>query len=151
MKNAATSIVDRLASQRAWISIVLGLFVAAKSTNAFIFDFGTGGPWVRVSDDLSLVSWIIWFGIVSLFALFASGLWRSAAVRQRLNDEGTLANWQAAIRSGFWFTMAGGVLCVIASYGTALTARGAVQVMVSLGVGMTLLCFGALERRAFAE
>ncbi|HEY1124649.1 MAG TPA: hypothetical protein VGE65_03375, partial [Sphingobium sp.] len=82
MKKTATSIVDRLAGQRAWISIVLGLFVAAGSTNAFIFDFAKGGPWVRVSGDLSLISWIVWCGIVALFALFGSGLWRGAAVRQ---------------------------------------------------------------------
>lgn len=151
MRDVATAIVDRLVSQRAWTSMVLGLFVAANSTNAFIFDFATGGPWLRVSADLSLATWIAWFGIVLLFALFGTGLWRSAAIRRRLNDETTLANWQSAIRSGFWFMLAGGVLSVLASYETALTARGAVQVMVSLGVGMTLLCFGALERRAFAE
>jgi hypothetical protein len=148
MKGTTTSVVDRLVSQRAWISIVLGLFVGAKSSNAFIFDFATGGPWVRVSDDLSLIAWIVWFAIVLLFALFGSGLLRSAAVRQRLNDESTMAHWQEAIRTGFWAMMAGGVLCVIASYETALTARGAVQVMVSLGVGITLLRFGQLERLA---
>jgi hypothetical protein len=148
MKGTITSVVDRLASQRAWISIVLGLFVGAKASNAFIFDFATGEPWVRVSVDLSLTSWIVWFVIVLLFALFGSGLLRSAAVRQRLNDETTLAHWRAAIRAGFWAMMAGGALCVFASYQTALTARGAVQVMVSLGVSISLLRFGQLERLA---
>ena len=148
MKNTATALVDRLASQRAWISFVLGLFVAAKSTNAFIFDLAPGAPWIRASQDLSLVSWMVWSAIVTLFALFGSGLLRSAAVRQRLNDESTMANWQAAIRVGFWAMMAGGIVCILASYQTTLTARGTVQVMVSLGVGISLLCFGAFERRA---
>lgn len=148
MEKATPSFIDRLASQRAWIAIILGAFVAAKATSLFVFDLGVAGLQVKLATGLSLAAWLVWLSIVLLFALFAGGLWLSGPLRARLNDEGTLANWRSSLAAGFWAMMAGAIGCMIASAYTPLTAPGAVQVMVSLGVGMALMRFGGLERRA---
>lgn len=145
---SGSSIVDRLANQRSWISMVLGAFVLAKSSSLFVFEASATGLQVTLTDGLSTMAWLIWVAILLLFALFAGGLWLSAPLRRRLNDEGTMANWRSAISAGFWAMMVGAAICMLASDHMPLTVPGAVQVMISLGVGMALMRFGGLERNA---
>lgn len=148
MDKASTSVVDRLIRRRVQITFLLGLFVAVQSTRIFVFEFVPGGLGVTLREGLSFGAWLNGLLVVAVYGLFVSGLWRGAAVRQRLNDEGTLANWRAALAFGFWAMMAGAAICLIASESMPLTARQAVQFTVSLGAGLALLCFSALERRA---
>jgi hypothetical protein len=103
---------------------------------------------VSLRDSLGAGGWLNLALILAIHAMLASGFWRSAAVRQQLNDEGTLANWRAALIFGFWAMMVGAAIALVTSYQLPLTARGAVQLMVPLGAGMALMRFGALEKRA---
>lgn len=151
MEQPIATFVDRLASQRAWISIVLGAIAATRSTSVFIFNIGNTGMEVTVTDGLGAIAGLAWVVILLLFALFAGGLWLSTSLRRRLNDENTLANWRATLVTGFWAMMLGAAICLVAVGYMPLTARAAVQVMVALGVGMTLIRFGGLERRALEE
>lgn len=151
MENTATSFVERLIRWRSYIAFLLGIFVALQSTRIFIFDLAPGGLRVTLRDSLGAGAWLNGILILAIHGLFASGFWRSAAVRQQLNDEGTLANWRAALRSGFWAMMVGAAVALVASYQLPLTARGAVQIMVPLGVGWALMRFAALERRALKQ
>ncbi len=140
--------VERLTRRRAMISIVLGAFLASRSTSIFIFEITPAGLGVSMSEGLSPVAWLVWFIILLLFALIGGGLGRSAPVRRSLNDEGTAAHWRGALLAGFGAMMLGAAVCFLASYFLRLTARDAVQVMLSLGVGMALMRFGGLERNA---
>ncbi len=72
-------------------------------------------------------------------------------MRALLNDEGTEENRRRALVAGFWATMAGAAICYAITFYEPVQTREAIHVIITIGVGATLLRFGALERRALRE
>ncbi len=103
---------------------------------------------IHPNKDATVISWVTWIVVLIFFAMFASGLWQGARLRTLLNDEGSRANRQIAVRTGFWAMLAVSVGCYVASHYIAMETRPTLHVVVAMGVGAALLTFSRLERRA---
>jgi len=134
--------VERLARRRAHLSRVLGIIFVAQGIRA--------ADWrlIQPTDYAQLIGWAVWLTVLLGFLLFGSGLLRGPAFGALANDETTAANRRAALRAGFWAMLATAAVCYAVSFRYALGVRPAIQVIVAMGVGIALMHFGGLERKA---
>jgi len=96
-------------------------------------------------------AWLI-LSAVLLAALTTKGFWfQPRNVRELIDDEGTRANRLDAIRYGY----IAGTLMAMAIYFwaqiEALTAMETIHLILSAGLGVALIRFGLLERRAHRD
>jgi hypothetical protein len=70
------------------------------------------------------------------------------AVRALMEDDVARANRADALRLGFGLAMAAAIVLYAVSGPRGLTAREVIQIIVSAGLGASMLRFGFLERRA---
>ena len=140
--------VDRLTRRRARIATAMGIWFIAMQGVRIVDDPMTGEMLRRPVDYVQFVASTVWLLMLLVFILFGGGLWRSKSVRAMLNDENTEENRRRAVASGFWAMMAGAALCYAITFYEPVKAREAIHVIITIGVGATLLRFGALERRA---
>jgi hypothetical protein len=91
--------------------------------------------------------------IVLLFALSTKGFWfERKEVRELLDDENTRANRNEGMRWGFLFAMAAAIgVYGLTLFGTTVTARDAVHIVMTAGIAMALIRWGILERRALRD
>ncbi len=147
--------VDRLTRRRARIATAMGVLFVSTQGFRIADDQMTGqmtGPGAyRTVDYVQFFASTFWLAMLLLFILFGGGLLRGKAVRALLNDEGTEENRRRALVAGFWATMAGAAICYAITFYEPVQTREAIHVIITIGVGATLLRFGALERRALRE
>lgn len=137
-------IAERRTNRRARVLVVSALlFICMQAT--YFGRFGDN----RLVDQVKVSAWLVW-SIVLLFVLATGGGFaQTKAVRALMNDETTLAHRADAFRWGFWAAMIG----AIGLYGVTMidpetTAREAVHLILTFGIGVAILRFGMLERRA---
>lgn len=143
--------VERLTRRRARIATAMGVLFVATQGFRIADDQMTGPAAYRAVDYVQFFATSFWLLMLLLFILFGGGLWRGKAVRALLNDEGTEDNRRRALVAGFWATMAGAALCYGLTFYEPVQTREAIHVILTIGVGATLLRFGALERRALKD
>ena len=140
--------VDRLTRRRARIATAMGVLFVSTQGFRLVDEKVAQSTAIRPVDYVQFFASTFWLAMLLVFILFGGGLWRSRSVRAMLNDEGTEENRRRAIVSGFWAMMLGAAACYAVTFAGAVSTREAIHVVITIGVGATLLRFGALERQA---
>lgn len=140
--------VDRLTRRRARIATVMGALFVSTQGFRIVDRADAQATALRAVDYMQFFATTFWLAMLLVFILFGGGLWRSKSVRVMLNDEGTEENRRRAIESGFWAMIVGAAVCYAVTFAGPVSTREAVHVITTIGVGATLMRFGALERRA---
>jgi len=105
----------------------------------------------RPVDHFKIGAWLV-LSIVLLAGLATGGAWfRPRAVRELVNDESTRAHRQASLVYGFWAAMAAAIALYVINMVEPVSGREAVHVTVSAAIGVALIRFGMLERRALKD
>ena len=141
-----TSTVDRaerLGRRRArMLPFLAVIYISQQATFFSTPDSG------RTVDHVKVSAWLV-LSLILLLALATGGSWlQSKEVRALMNDEVTRANRSKAMTLGFLFAMAGGMALYFLYQFEQFTAREAIHIILSLGLGAALVRFGMLERRA---
>lgn len=138
---------ERLSRRRARMLPFLAVIYISQQATFFTDDALEG----RSVDHVKIGAWLI-LSLVMLLALATNGFWfQSAEVRALVNDESTKANRADAMTTGFIFAMLGGMVLYFVNQYEPVTAREAIHVILSLGLGAALVRFGMLERRAHRD
>ena len=139
---------EHLSRKRARMLPFLAIIYISQQATFFA---GDAPPGVRSVDHVKIGAWLV-LSLVLLLALATNGFWfQSAEVRALMDDESTKANRADAMSKGFVFAMLGGMALYFLNQFEAITAREAIHVILSLGLGAALVRFGMLERRAHRD
>ena len=138
---------ERLSRRRARMLPFLAVIYISQQATFFTDDALEG----RSVDHVKIGAWLL-LSLVMLLALATNGFWfQSAEVRALVNDESTKANRADAMTTGFIFAMLGGMVLYFLNQYEPVTAREAIHVILSLGLGAALVRFGMLEGRAHRD
>ncbi|MEO8547547.1 MAG: hypothetical protein ABI422_04185 [Sphingomicrobium sp.] len=136
---------ERLSRRRARMLPFLAIIYISQQVTFFSGDAPEG---LRTVDHVKIGAWLV-LSMILLLALVTNGFWfRSPGVRALMNDESTQANRSSAMTVGFIFAMVGGMALYFLNQFETVTAREAIHVILSFGLGAALVRFGMLERRA---
>jgi hypothetical protein len=109
------------------------------------------GAAARAVDQVKISAWLV-LSAVLLAALATKGFWlQPREVRLMIDDEVTRSNRADAMRFGFIFAM---LTCIVIYFITmfkAVNGRDAVHIVMSDGLGVALIRWGWLERRAHRD
>lgn len=107
-------------------------------------------PGSRAAQTASL-AWVA-LSLVLLAGLATKGFWlEPKEVRDLLDDENTRANRLMAIRAGYLAAMGAGILVYVDTLFDAVSGRDAVHFIMSIGIAVALISWGALEKRAHRD
>jgi len=145
-KESATVRADRLSRRRARILPILAIIYLTQQ--ASYFSAALDSP-TRTVDHVKIGAWLL-LSAVLLAALTTKGFWfHPRAVRELVDDEHTRNNRLDAMRIGFLAAMLTGIVLYFVVQIEPMTARQAIHLIISLGLGAALVRFGMLERRAY--
>jgi hypothetical protein len=143
-----TSTIERaeeLSRKRARLLPFLAIIYLTQQATFFA---GDAPPGVRDVDHVKIGAWLV-LSLVLLLALATNGFWfQRREIRQLINDEHTRANRASAMTAGFVASMLGAIIIYFVEQFEPVTAREAIHIILSLGLGAALIRFGMLERRA---
>jgi cation transport ATPase len=138
---------ERLGRRRARVVPVFALvFMSGQAMY-----LGNAAEPLRAVDTVRIVAWLIWALALLLLLATGGGLFRSRAVRQLMEDETTKEHRRRGIAMGFWATMLSGVVLYLLAVFEDVTAREAIHIMLSFGIGTALVSFAYHERRAMRD
>jgi hypothetical protein len=141
--NVAAERIERRSQRILWASGVA--FVAWQL--GFYALYGDGIPTGRNVDIVRAIAFVAWCAALLLLVARGGGLFRSAAVRELLDDELAGARRAAAYRNGFWAM----IVIAFAGYALAhLTGIGALvlaHVIMSAGVIVAVATMAYSGRR----
>jgi ABC-type Fe3+ transport system permease subunit len=136
---------DFLSRRRARMLPVLAILYFMQQTTYFR---STANPHPRAVDHVWVGAWIV-LSLVILGALATKGFWfQPKAIRDLIDDESSRANRLEGLRMGFIFAVLAAIALYFVDQYSPITAREAIHIILSLGLGAALLRFGMLERRA---
>ena len=96
-------------------------------------------------------AWLV-LSLVLLAALTTKGFWlQPREVRDLIDDENTRANRREAIRYGYIAAMLMAMIVYFWAQVDTLSAMETVHLVLSAGLGVALIRFGFLERRAHQD
>jgi hypothetical protein len=141
-------LAERLSRKRArMLPFIVVIYISQQAT----FFAGEAPDGVRPVDHVKIGAWLV-LSLVMLLVLVTNGFWlQKPEIRALMNDESTRANRASAMTTGFIFAMAGGMALYFLNQFEPVTAREAIHVILSLGLGAALVRFGMLERRAHGD
>lgn len=102
----------------------------------------------RSVDQVKVGAWVVWTLVLLLIVGTGGAFFKGRAVRGLINDELSVANRHAGQRWGFWAAVLAGLLVYGYTFYEGVGAREAVHFILSAGVGVALVSYAALERRA---
>jgi cation transport ATPase len=142
-----TEKADHYARRRARVLIVSAIFFIAMQATHFGQFHGS-----RLVDQVKISAWFVWSIALLVVLATGGGFFKGREVRALMNDESTRAHRAEAFVWGFWAAMAGAILL----YGLTMiepqtTARDAIHLILTFGVGVAILRFGRLEQRALKD
>ena len=148
MPKTAAEQAEMLSQRRARALPMLAILYFIQQTT---YLRAAANPDPRPVDHVWIGAWVI-LSILLLLGVTTRGFWfRPRAVVDLIDDEHTRANRLDSIRVGFILSSVTGlVLYVLAPY-QAITAREAVHVILTVGLGAAILRFGLLERRGHRD
>jgi hypothetical protein len=139
---------ERLGRRRARMLPILALVFISQQASFFVGRIEDGA---RTVDQVKIAAWLV-LSIVLLALIASRGFWfRSKAVRGLIDDDVTRANRASALGIGFLASLAGAIATYVLTMVETVTAREAVHIVMTLGIGAALLRFGYLERRAHRD
>ena len=150
-RNRPMSIAEKaeyLSKRRARMLPALAAIFLAQQASYFSTPAATTP---RTVDTVKISAWLV-LSVLLLAALATKGFWfHSKEVRDLIDDENTRANRSHAMQSGFLFAMGAGICVYVLTMFEPITAREAVHIMMSAGIGTALIQWGFLERRAYRD
>jgi hypothetical protein len=136
---------ERLSRRRARLLPVLAVFYLGQQVSFFSQHGVDSAPPVNHS---KIGAWLV-MTLTLLVVLTTSGFWfRNPEVRAMIDDESTRMHRANAMATGFIFAMLAGIALYFVIQFEPVSAREAIHVIISLGLGAALVRFGMLERRA---
>lgn len=136
---------DRLGRRRSRVMAVQAvLFV---SWQGLFFSGGAEDP-VRTVSEVRISAWMIWAVLLLVLLATGGGLVRGRKYRALLDDELTRSHRTRAYVGGFWASMAAALGLYAVSLFEAVTAREAIHIILSAGIGTGLILFSVLDRRS---
>lgn len=148
MTSSDIETADRLSRRRARMLPILAVVFISQQASFFVARIEDEA---RTVDQVKIAAWLV-LSIVLLALLASRGFWfRSRAVRGLIDDEVTRANRASALGIGFLAGMAGAIATYALTMVETVTAREAVHIVMTTGIGAALLRFGFLERRAHRD
>ena len=145
MSIETTQLADRLAWKRARAAQILALVFIATQAGSFS-DAPTNRP-----QTIQLAAWLCWAAALLVFLAFAGGLLRGERMRVLLNDETTRDHRLRSMAWCFWSA----ILVALGIYGvsffTAISVREGTRIVITTGIALALIRFGALEKKALKE
>jgi hypothetical protein len=137
---------DQLGRQRARVLPALLLIFFAGQ-----FAFWSEPDATRVVDQVRLAAWAAYVIVFLLFLGHGGGFILSKGVRRLLNDESFRANRVRAQAAGFWGSILTGFALYFVTMTDLMTARKAIHLTVSIGIGAAILTLAWLEHRAHRD
>lgn len=111
----------------------------------------TANPHPRAVDHVWVSAWMV-LSLIILAGLATKGFWlQRREVRDLIDDESSRANRLEGLRIGFIFAVLTAILLYFVDQFSPMTAREAIHIILSAGLGAALLRFGMLERRAHRD
>lgn len=139
---------EKLGRRRARMFIFQGLIFLIWQTT--FFTTPAAEPF-RTVDHVRLSAWLVWALVLCLLLATGGGLLRSRAVRSLLDDELTRSHRARACVIGFWMAVASGLLLYVVGMFEDVTAREAIHIILSVGIGSAIFSFGISQRRAYSD
>ncbi len=140
-----TEKADHLSRRRARMLPMLAVFYLIQQTTYFR---STANPHPRDVDYVWIGAWVV-LSLLILAGLTTKGFWlQPREVRELIDDESSRANRLEGLRLGFIIAVLTAIALYLVDEFSPMTAREAIHVILSLGLGAALLRFGILERRA---
>lgn len=137
---------DKLGRQRArMLPALLLIFFAGQ------FAYWSQPEATRAVDQLRLAAWAIYVVIFLLFLGHGGGFLMGREVRALLNDESFRHNRVKAQAAGFWGSVLTAFLLYFVTMAEVITAREAIHLTVSIGIGVAILALAWFEHRAHAD
>jgi hypothetical protein len=139
-------VADKVSRKRAVaVAIAAGVFLMIQVTRPV---FNSDPDTAHLS---RLIMWALNAAALLLLIYTRGGLVQRREIRELVNDEIARANSRSAVNFGYWIAMSIAMgLYALAGY-RDLTAREAIYLIVTPGVGIALLAFAWLERRAHRD
>jgi hypothetical protein len=139
---------DHLSRRRARMLPMLAVLYLIQQTTYFR---STANPHPRDVDYVWIGAWVV-LSLLILAGLATKGFWlQPRAVRDLIDDESSRANRLEGLRVGFIVAVLTAIALYLVDEFSSMTAREAIHVILSLGLGAALLRFGILERRAHRD
>src|SRR4051812_32999501 len=139
---------DFLSSRRARMLPMLAMLYLLQQTTYFR---STANPHPRPVDHVWISAWVV-LSLIILAGLVTKGFWLQAKeVRELIDDESSRANRLEGLRIGFIFAVLTAIILYFIDQFWPMTAREAIHIILSLGLGAALMRFGMLERRAHQD
>jgi hypothetical protein len=139
---------DFLSRRRARSLPLLAFLYLSQQT---IYFRSTAAIHPRDVDHVWIGAWVL-LSLLMLAALTTKGFWlQPRAVRDLIDDESTRANRFEGIRIGFIVAMLTAITLYFVDVYSPMTAREAIHIVMSLGLGAALIRFGMLERRGHRD
>jgi hypothetical protein len=103
---------------------------------------------VHSTDHVAIVSYGVFALLLLVFLARNGGIGWSAEIRRILNDDATREHRRQALEHGFWGAMTAAFALYVTCLFAPLSAFSATHWIMSAGLGLALLRFAVLERRA---
>jgi hypothetical protein len=139
---------DFLTRRRARMLPVLAFLYLSQQT---IYFRSTAAVHPRDVDHVWIGAWVV-LSLIMLAGLTTKGFWlQPREVRDLIDDESSRANRLEGIRIGFLVAMLTAIALYFVDQYSPMTAREAIHIVLSLGLGAALIRFGMLERLAHRD
>jgi hypothetical protein len=137
---------DYLSKRRARVfTAVAVIFISQQAI--FFSDHGADRP----VDHFKIAAWLV-LSVVLLLALCTGGEWfKGQAIRALMNDEVTRGHRMRAMQLGFLNAMLTCVLLYFLAMLREFSARDAIHIIMTVGIGSAILSFAVQERRALRD
>lgn len=139
---------DFLSQRRARMLPFLAILYFIQQTTYFR---STANPHPRPVDHVWVSAWVV-LSLIILAGLVTKGFWlQPREVRELIDDENSRANRLEGLRVGFILAVLTAIVLYFIDQFWPMTAREAIHIILSLGLGAALMRFGMLERRAHRD
>lgn len=139
---------DFLSRRRARTLPALAIIYFIQQTTYFR---STAAAQPRDVDHVWIGAWVV-LSLLMLAGLTTKGFWlQPQAVRDLIDDESTRANRLEGIRIGFLIAVLTAIALYFIDQFEPMTAREAIHIVLSLGLGAAIFRFGMLERHAHRD
>jgi len=147
MDAADVAKAEKLARRRARVMAVQAVFFLSWQV---LFVTGQAESRVRAVDHFRVSAWLVWSIVLLVLLATGGGLVLGRKVRPLLEDELTRSHRARAYAWGFWAAMVSAIALYAVDMLDPVTAREAIHIIVSAGIGVALLTFSILDRRSQA-
>lgn len=141
-------IAERIQRRRTRVILAEGVLFIGMQVNFLATSHADlGQPWRRV-DMVRLPATLAWAAVLLLLVGTGGAWFRGRAVRALLDDESTVEHRRRALAAGFWAAMAATFAAYVLAMIQPLRLVEALHLILSAGIGVALVRFAMLERRA---